>query len=499
MPLGPNNRKILELNSPGLEDTLGGDDYDILTLWHENTDLTAGAYAGVPHKSTVNTPTEFRDNKLRFLNPAQTKTISVRTLGFTDNYDLTIPLLTASDTLLTISHPAQIYGKTISIDDNPIIATGISSGDLLKSNGTRFLKMARGLPGQVLTVKNDGLDLEWTTPATGTGGSSTPADNSVTTAKIVDAAVTNVKLAGSITGSKLLDDAITTSKIIDGAVSTAKIPDSAITNAKLAGSITGSKLANSTITGTQLASTTVTNSHLAGSISNDKLLQITDTAKLPASIRYDWSVAKYGGYTLTTANGGEGIFNGILQSTGTHSIVLSSPTGNRAKFTTGAASGNTAGVRSPFVFTKRDNNPKIYFKYSTTNNTSLYVFAGFTTETTGFMTAGDPLNAKHGIGLWINSDSTNVRSIRNDGTGGSIGEDILPTTTLASLGTHSVILTANDAAGTFTLSFDGTNNTYSTDIPSSTQDLTFQVYVITRTAAARELDIRHLFFLGQPA
>lgn len=65
--------------------------------------------------------------------------------------------------------------------------------------------------------------------------SPTPADNSVSTIKIVDLAVTAAKIAdGSIGTAKIADGAVTTIKIPDNAITTAKIPDGAVTLAKLA-------------------------------------------------------------------------------------------------------------------------------------------------------------------------------------------------------------------------------------------------------------------------
>jgi len=56
------------------------------------------------------------------------------------------------------------------------------------------------------------------------GSGSTPADASVTTAKLADAAVTTAKLAdAAVTTAKLADNAVTTAKIVDAAVTLAKI------------------------------------------------------------------------------------------------------------------------------------------------------------------------------------------------------------------------------------------------------------------------------------
>jgi hypothetical protein len=440
-------------------------------------------------KARVKTPTEFRDNKLRFLNPLATKTISIRTLGFTDDYDLTIPLLTADDTLLAISHPAQIYGKTISIDDNPIIATDISSGDILKSNGTRFLKMDIGLPGQILTVSEDGLDLEWADPTEVEGGGGIPDDLSVTTAKIADDAVTNAKLAGSIAGSKILDDAITTSKIIDGA----------ITNSKLAGSITGSKLTNGTITNTQIATETVTDANLAGSITGSKLLNGTITGtKLSDGIitllKLNSNVLRafnprlinktpfgFGGGTSTS---GYGLFNGSLTSVGTYSHdVLTS--GASAKWTTGAVSGNQSGFRTNINLAELNHDFTLRGRFKLSGTTSIKGFIGFVNDNSAFRAGTDSLNAKSGIGLsWDTSVDSNFKIAHNDGTGATVRDD-LSTTTALNTSYHTFEIIADDANTRFQFLFDVlTASNISTDIPADNTDLAFQCFVETATTSA---------------
>lgn len=58
-------------------------------------------------------------------------------------------------------------------------------------------------------------------------------NNSITTAKLRDAAVTRAKLGGGAVGSGELDSAaVTTAKLADGAVTAAKLADDAVTPAK---------------------------------------------------------------------------------------------------------------------------------------------------------------------------------------------------------------------------------------------------------------------------
>ena len=65
--------------------------------------------------------------------------------------------------------------------------------------------------------------------------STTPADTSVTTAKLASNAVTTAKITdANVTTAKIADSNVTTAKIADSNVTTAKIADDAVTSAKLA-------------------------------------------------------------------------------------------------------------------------------------------------------------------------------------------------------------------------------------------------------------------------
>jgi hypothetical protein len=522
MPLGPNNRKILDLNSPGTATTMGGDDYDILALWHENTDLTAGEYAGVPHKSTVNTPTEYRDNKLRFLNPAQTKSIRIRVPAITQDYDVGIPLITTNDDFLLLSNTAQIYNKTISIDDNPIIATSIASGDLLKSNGIRFLKMARGLPGQVLTVKNDGLDLEWADPtAVEGGGGGTPDDNSVTTAKIVDNAVTESKIASNaVTVNKIGSGAVTNAKIGLLAVDAARIADATITAGKIANTtITAAKIANATITSTQIANTTITNSQiadstitttkLAGSITQDKLSQITDTAKLPSGIVYRPDVGGRWGLYAGTSTGanpvGEGILSGNLTSVGTGEYAVSNlRNGPFIGWGTAASTGSYAGIRSTNILVRRAINPTIMAKFdsfnydSTSSGTRIKI--GFNSATTfGGDAFSATLNNQSGAIIGFGAGDINYAVIRNDGD--ATTDQTSTSVTVGGIATATVIVKLelfNAASGDkikWTIDKGGTITTgdITTELPADTTNLYMQCQIQTNAATTREMGLRYVY------
>ena len=49
-------------------------------------------------------------------------------------------------------------------------STTNAAGDILKGNGTKYVRFARGTANQVLAVNSGGTDLQWTTPAAASGG-----------------------------------------------------------------------------------------------------------------------------------------------------------------------------------------------------------------------------------------------------------------------------------------------------------------------------------------
>ena len=480
-------RKILGLNSPGDATHFAGDDYDILAQYHEDVDLSA------TYPSRVATNTEFRDNRLRILNPLRTKSIRLRTLNFTEDFNLTIPLMEADDDLVLLALIQEIYNKKISLSENDITDAAITLGDMIKSDGTKFVRFPVGLPGQIPTVNEAGLDWVWADPVASEGGgggefSGVPDDDSVSTIKIQDGAVTNAKLAGSIAGSQLLD----------ATISTAKIADLAVTVGKLAGSITGSKLTNGTITSTQLADSAVTNAKLAGLISNDKLLQITDTTKLPTGIRYDWASVKPGAYTLTTSNGGEGIWNGVITSTGSYSNHSTTSTQYRARFATAATTNAQAGIRTTIPFTKPQHLQELTGKiFIDTTMAAFRFFVGLTSLTTAFPTPGQTIGTwmtgASGIGLLSDlPENPNWRHIENNGSGAATGGDISPAHSLAAGGNHTFKITHDETDPSFNIIFNGSSNVITVDIPPVNTAMGMLCYIETEENVAKEFELSYL-------
>jgi hypothetical protein len=67
----------------------------------------------------------------------------------------------ADATLVSLTKTQTITGKTVNTTDNTVTATSQATGDILKNNGTKFVRMARGSANQVLRVNSGGTDLEF--------------------------------------------------------------------------------------------------------------------------------------------------------------------------------------------------------------------------------------------------------------------------------------------------------------------------------------------------
>ncbi len=75
----------------------------------------------------------------------------------------------ANDTLVALNTADILTNKTINASNNTITDSATATGDILKSNGTNFVRFAKGSSLQVLRTNTAGTDLEWATvnlPAT---------------------------------------------------------------------------------------------------------------------------------------------------------------------------------------------------------------------------------------------------------------------------------------------------------------------------------------------
>ena len=162
--------------------------------------------------------------------------------------------------------------------------------------------------------------------------SESPADDSISTVKIIDNAVSTVKIAaGAVTTAKIKDLNITTGKLAENAVTTPKVVDANITAPKLApNSVTQSKVAVGSITPVKLDAGNATKklemlAHLTAAPIDSPVLTghpTRATHLTNASLAAEIATKRYVDENVAAVSGGGlGDATNILATTGSSAII----------------------------------------------------------------------------------------------------------------------------------------------------------------------------------
>lgn len=142
-------------NNPGDTNLYGANDYHVIV------DLLNGVVSNIPPvKFKSSNSVKFWDGVLKLRDTNDLYDLTIKNPTLTNNRNLTIPNLSVNDTLVAISSIQTLSNKTINLTNNTLTDTGTALGDLLKSDGTRFVRLARGATDQFL--KSTGTDVVWT-------------------------------------------------------------------------------------------------------------------------------------------------------------------------------------------------------------------------------------------------------------------------------------------------------------------------------------------------
>lgn len=123
-----------------------------------------------------------------------------------------------------------------------------------------------------------------------------PANNSVTSLKILDGSIVTGDLAnGTVTSAKIADGNVNTSDLADGSITSSKIADGTITATDLGtGSVTSTKISDGTIATVDIANSAVTTAKISSSGADaGEVLQYTGTA-----IAWDYAPGSLINYTF---------------------------------------------------------------------------------------------------------------------------------------------------------------------------------------------------------
>ena len=151
-------------------------------------------------------------------NPANTFNNTIASSAIVANRTFTLPLLTGNDTFVTAAFTQTLTNKTVNATNNTVTDTSTVLGDLFKSNGTKFVRFAKGTTLQHLRVNSGATDLEWVDedvtrvqPGSNitTGGTGTSPIVSI----VASPSFNNLSFSGTATGGVLSATSITATTI----------------------------------------------------------------------------------------------------------------------------------------------------------------------------------------------------------------------------------------------------------------------------------------------
>ena len=152
---------------------------------HTSTKITITAKgqlnSSILYSDAANTLGDFdfiiRENRLKLQNPANTFSYIFDTSAITANRTITLPLLTGNDVAVFEAFTQTLTNKNITLANNTVVDTSAATGDIIKHNGTKYVRFAKGTSLQVLRVASGGADLEWATISSYTEGKGTSSKN----------------------------------------------------------------------------------------------------------------------------------------------------------------------------------------------------------------------------------------------------------------------------------------------------------------------------------
>lgn len=190
-----------------------GDTLNSVIQYHNDIDLAAGDPQGI---SRISTETLFNNEKLKLSDPGENNTVTFSLPEYSENKTIAFPSsMPTTDELLLKSATQIVTGKdisgasnTISINatTNTITDNSTALGDLMVSNGSKFVRRSKGSGLQVLRTNSGATDIEWATLDTERLGKSVASGNANNTSFLIAHGLGSNPTYAWITCSSLSED-----------------------------------------------------------------------------------------------------------------------------------------------------------------------------------------------------------------------------------------------------------------------------------------------------
>jgi hypothetical protein len=209
------------------------------------------------------------------------------------------------------------------------------------------------------------------------------------------------------------------------------------------------------------------------------------TPRLPGAMTKVGSVS---GCSPFSSGDGEFAGNARESVTGTFSSAAAID-GRYRMLSTGATINTVASAYTATNTLQRRFFPKLQTMIFNQDTTALRIFVGFVDTYADATTSADPLNAKTGAGLWIDTAvSADWKFMHNDGIGASIVDPLSTPQAINSSATHRLRVWARDSATAhFACRYDNITTSATSEIPATTDDLGWMISIENTAGANKRL------------
>jgi hypothetical protein len=226
----------------------------------------------------------------------------------------------------------------------------------------------------------------------------------------------------------------------------------------------------------------------------------------PASyVRKKWGVFA----PFTNTADGDGILQGVPALYGSWVSYGIDSEGTYTELSTTSTINSHAGYMGTYVFTRTSFNPSLRCKFAIESIADCRIWVGLCEKTFGYIPAGDDgFNGKSGFALSMRANETNWQLAHNDGTGatvfndvddGSVPGSVTPIPVDTNINTVEMAFNSGKAAPNqfdFIFNDSATVQSINTDIPLTTDNLTFVLVIENSVASIKKIRVYWLEVLS---